>query len=84
MRSQSKIVDIDALPPEFDPELYLRIYVELAGMTEAQAWEHYERHGRREGRIATLALPRRNFLALVPSDARVLEIGPGNRPGFRG
>ncbi len=80
MPAQPYVFAPDAFTPEFDAASYLRTYTELTGMTDSEAKQHYER----QGRIAISAVPRGNFLKLIPRGARILEIGPGDNPGFAG
>lgn len=75
---------ISALPPEFDPTYYRDIHPDLADRDERLLRDHYEAHGRREGRAASAACRRSAFLALVPADAPVLEIGPFDTPCVSG
>lgn len=74
----------DELPPPFDLALYQThpLNQDLAGLTAAEARHHYEAYGRPEGRPASAVTDRPSFLALVPKDGVVLEIGPGARPAF--
>lgn len=67
-------------PPEFDVEHYRAIYSDLQGFDDATLRSHYEDYGRKEGRIASKALPRQNFISLIPHDSRILEIGPFAQP----
>jgi hypothetical protein len=68
------------LPAEFDPVLYRRSYADLAGMSDSQLRDHYFSNGIKEGRIASCAGERQNFLRLVPLGNSVLEIGPFCNP----
>jgi SAM-dependent methyltransferase len=70
-------------PLEFDPDFYRSQYSNLRRMDDSALREHYEKRGRLEGRIATSAVPRDNFIKLVP-DNSVLEIGPFVKPVMRG
>lgn len=70
-------------PLEFDPDFYRSQYSNLRRMSDRALREHYEKRGRLEGRIATSAVPRDNFIKLVP-DNSVLEIGPFVNPVMRG
>ena len=74
---------ITALPPEFDVNIYLARNTDLAGMTPEQAADHHHLWGRDEGRICNATDTRARFLALVPRDAPLLEIGPYTTPAFR-
>lgn len=72
-----------AFPPEFDPAFYRAKYRGLWLRGDAALREHYEKKGRSQGRIATPAVPRENFIKLVPQHS-VLEIGPFTNPVMRG
>jgi SAM-dependent methyltransferase len=72
------------LPSELYYKFYQEAYPDLNGLSDAILADHYERHGRREGRIASPYALRANFLKLPVADARILEIGPGHKPAFRG
>ena len=66
-----------ALPAEFDPAIYAAgDDPALAGLDPAQLRAHYDRLGREAGRRASAIGGRRDFLALLPADGPVLEIGP--------
>lgn len=69
------------LPPEFDARFYRSSHQDLSQFGEKALRDHYEKYGRSEGRIATPAIPRQNFLELIPTDkGPVLEIGPFAKP----
>lgn len=74
----------DQFPPEFDPAFYLARYPELYLLTPERLQAHYNDVGRREGRVATPAMPRPNFIKLIPNHLSALEIGPGHAPLLRG
>jgi SAM-dependent methyltransferase len=69
-----------ALPPEFDPVFYRHSYADLAAISDTQLEDHYFSYGIKEGRVASPAGTRQNFLGLVPPSASVLEIGPFCNP----
>jgi SAM-dependent methyltransferase len=71
-------------PLEFDPCYYRSIHPDLWEHDEAALIHHYETFGRAEGRCATAAVPRENFLALIPTGVTILEIGPFNNPAVSG
>jgi SAM-dependent methyltransferase len=73
-----------SLPPEFDPVFYRREYQDLAGLSKEALTKHYERHGRAEGRRASPADIRENFLPLAAAGGSVLEIGPFCDPVMKG
>jgi hypothetical protein len=67
-------------PLEFDTDFYRSIHADLWNHNAAALVDHYETFGRSEGRRATPAVPREEFLALFPSGVPTLEIGPFNNP----
>ena len=69
-------------PPEFDPDVY-RCYADLAEMNNDKLWLHYREYGLAEGRMASAACRREDFLALAASAKAVLEIGPFCSPAIR-
>jgi SAM-dependent methyltransferase len=69
-------------PPAFDAQIYRRSHRDLRVMGERQLIEHYERHGRHEGRVCSAVNGREAMLACIGADARVLEIGPFFSPTF--
>lgn len=71
-------------PPGFDPKVYREANHDLRDFDDQRLWDHYERHGRSEGRVSSSIVGRDDFLALIPSDAKVLEIGPFDSPCVRG
>lgn len=72
------------LPQSFDLAAYQSHpnNQDLAGLSVAEAKHHYEHYGRPEGRPASVVTHCSAFLALVPPDGDVLEIGPGDHPAF--
>lgn len=72
------------LPPELDLAFYKLIHDDLAPFDDEGLIKHYNLYGRTEGRLASPAAHRRGFLALVPTDENVLEIGPFTKPMLRG
>jgi hypothetical protein len=71
-------------PPEFDAVFYKSIHADLWDHDAAALVHHYETFGRAEGRRATPAVPREEFVALFPSEVPTLEIGPFNNPMVAG
>ncbi len=69
-------------PAEFDPEIYRR-YPDLAAMNDDELLQHYEEHGRTEGRIASAVCCRADFIALAEMGNAILEIGPFCSPAIR-
>jgi SAM-dependent methyltransferase len=76
MTNEPEATIFKEFPLEFDPEFYRRSYADLAPMSDIELRDHYFRYGIQEGRMASPAATRENFLALVSSTGRVLEIGP--------
>jgi hypothetical protein len=74
----------EALPREFEVDIYRSLNVDLTNLSDEQAVEHYKRHGREEGRTANQIQDRDAFAALIPETASVLEIGPFCHPMKRG
>jgi len=79
----AKSNDFLDFPPEFDPQFYKKYHPDLKHLNERQLVEHYEQFGRAEGRRATSAVPRDNFLKLLPNGS-ILEIGPFAQPCCHG
>jgi SAM-dependent methyltransferase len=71
-------------PEEFDWRYYAGRHEDLRRLTAAQLAEHYEQYGRGEGRCASPAAWRENFVQLIPDREPVLEIGPFFQPVVRG
>ena len=69
-------VDTSAFPAELDPEFYRSQYPELAHFDAELLDQHYALYGINEGRPGNRIKDRRDFVALIPGTARVLEIGP--------
>jgi hypothetical protein len=67
-------------PPELDVRFYRKRHADLRHLTDEGLVEHFDLHGRREGRYGSAAIPRQNFIKLFPVDESVLEIGPFARP----
>ncbi len=74
------------LPAEFDHTIYVthEQNTDLRRLHATEAWQHYITHGRAEGRVCSSVAGRDDFLALLPTDGSVLEIGPGWRPSLQG
>jgi SAM-dependent methyltransferase len=71
-------------PEEFDCRWYRERHTDLSAFSDVQLRDHYERHGRQEGRAASPTAFRAEFIKLVPQNGRLLEIGPSSKPVFRG
>ena len=72
------------LAVEFDQRFYQLVQDDLAGMSDAELANHYEDHGRNEGRMATPGAHRYGFVAQIPPNGLTLEIGPAVRPVLLG
>jgi SAM-dependent methyltransferase len=72
------------LPPEFDPAAVRRLHRGFAGLDDATLAAQYARWGRQEGLPGNGLQHRRAFAALVPVQARALEIGPFASPLLSG
>jgi SAM-dependent methyltransferase len=75
---------LHGLPPEFDPKFYRSSYADLRELSDVDLRLHYETYGRNEGRCATPAVPRDNFVSIISEFENALEIGPLNRPILSG
>lgn len=72
------------LPPEFDLEAYRAHNPDLAGFSDDRLVAHYEHNGIEEGRRTNVLASRSDFVALIPPEAKALEIGPFHQPLLRG
>lgn len=72
------------LPPEWSADVLRARYSDLAGISDDALLEHYRTYGRAEGRVASDGAPREGFVALIPADTDLLEIGPFCQPVFAG
>ena len=77
-------MDNAQLPEEFDVQLYRESYTDLSGLSDRKLRAHWRNYGRREGRVASKAAHRENFLTLVDKANSILEIGPFSRPAVEG
>lgn len=71
-------------PPEVDLHFYRARYPDLRALSDRRLVEHYERHGRREGRQASAPARRAGFVPLFADIRPILEIGPFNKPMVAG
>lgn len=67
-------------PPEFDAVHYQAIHPDLSHMQPGELADHWMQYGIKEGRQGGRIADRNQFVALIGENARVLEIGPFNRP----
>ena len=72
------------LPPDFDPAFYRAANPDLDFTDDAAAVDHYEQHGRREGRVGSPMACRDGLVARIDTARPTLEIGPFCRPLVRG
>ncbi len=73
-----------ALAPELDVDFYRNCQIDILHFDDDAVKHHFAAHGRSEGRIGTAAAHRRGFIAQIPMDIPVLEIGPAVRPSLVG
>lgn len=71
-------------PETLDISFYRNRYPDLRNLSDAELVTHYERFGKPEGRAANALLSRTDFIALIPNQSPVLEIGPFFRPVAQG
>ncbi|HSU04623.1 MAG TPA: hypothetical protein VLI93_03550 [Acetobacteraceae bacterium] len=73
---------VSELPAEFDHAIYVSHpdNADLHGLDPTEAWHHYDAYGRHEGRPCSAVDTSAAFMALLPSEGMLLEIGPGSRP----
>lgn len=74
------------LPPDFEINVYRQFNQDLLSIlkSDEQLARHYEENGRNEGRIANRLLSRNDFVNLIPSHMKTLEIGPFTDPVVSG
>jgi SAM-dependent methyltransferase len=72
------------LPPEICPTVLRRRYADLAQLDDDAVTAHYEQYGKAEGRVASDAAVRPEFIKMIPPDSYLLEIGPYVMPVFEG
>lgn len=78
------MVPANAFPDEVSPNVLRARYADLASMDDQTLLDHYREYGRSEGRVAADVALREAFIAMVPADASLLEIGPFCQPVFTG
>lgn len=71
-------------PPEFDANLYKKLYTDLTQYKHDELYAHYINNGLKEGRRANILKDRIDFVKLIPKDKKVLEIGPFFNPLLSG
>jgi SAM-dependent methyltransferase len=72
------------LPEPYETGAYRSAHPDLVDLSSDELRDHYRTHGEGEGRRANGIRTREDFAALVPIDARSLEIGPYFSPLLRG
>jgi hypothetical protein len=72
------------LPAMLELDYYRLCNADLRSFSDSQLISHYQRFGEPEGRRSNSIATRLDFAALVPGDARSLEIGPFCDPLLRG
>lgn len=75
----------ERLPPEFEYDAYVADpgNRDVASFGEYRARRHYGSFGRFEGRVCSRVKCRADFVALVPVELPILEVGPFFSPAFR-
>jgi hypothetical protein len=73
-------IDSFQFPPEFDEATYKKCYKDLAQYSNSQLYAHYKNQGEKEGRRANALKNRIDFVKLIPSGKKILEIGPFLNP----
>ncbi len=71
-------------PAEYDAAVYKSENAELANFSPQLLEQHYYLYGVPEGRPGNALKTRSDFLTLIPSTAKVLEIGPYFSPSMTG
>jgi len=71
-------------PPAFDAQVYRSHYADISHCSESDLLQHFLTTGIREGRIANEISSRQEFIKLIPTGKKSLEIGPFNRPILTG
>lgn len=75
---------VGSFPEEFDAAFYRSTYRDLSHMDGKQLLEHFETYGRGEGRVASPACRRKDFIELCTAVQSILEIGPFCNPALTG
>lgn len=70
--------------PEFSARFYRKSYPDIAELSDETLREHYESHGRREGRKASPHARTAKLIEKLQELSPALEIGPFDRPALRG
>lgn len=76
----SCVVKESNLPEEIEPEFYRKLHPDLVNLDDFEIIDHYKNIGAQEGRLGSPAAHKAGFLATIPGDKDVLEIGPFTRP----
>ncbi len=72
------------VPPTFDAAFYVQHYEDLSHFSARAALDHYNSHGRAEGRIASALATREGLRDWIGEDTNALEIGPFCNPFLTG
>lgn len=67
-------------PSAFNPCVYKENYKALRAYTDEQLYQHYKLKGIKQGKRAHLLKDRIDFVKLIPSHKKILEIGPFFNP----
>jgi len=71
-------------PPVFDAQIYRSLHADISHLQDADLLHHFLTFGLNGGRIAGAVSSRQEFISLIPSGKKSLEIGPFNRPILTG
>ena len=83
-RDKGNAGKITNIPLPFEAWAYRVINPELESLSDEELLTHYENSGKAEGRRCHQVADRLNFVELIPTSIRALEIGPYARPLLRG
>ena len=75
---------LEYFSPEFDGAFYRLRYGDLHKHSDVELKQHFDLHGRSEGRLASPMALRSNFVATFMNANKALEIGPFNKPMLAG
>ena len=73
-------LDILNIPPPFEVVPYRVNNPDIATLSDAELWLHYQSHGKQEGRRCHQITDRQAFAKIIPPVIKTLEIGPYARP----
>ncbi len=72
--------DIPNIPLPFETLAYRANNPDIAMLSDVELWEHYQTHGKQEGRLSHQIPDRQAFVKIIPLEMQTLEIGPYARP----